>query len=83
MKSLRTDLLADGIFLLVKSLLFGLRDVATAQLGVKLLLLKDGAVLRVQPARLRGCQFALFPLLSDAVVLILQAVDDLVPARMV
>ena len=81
--SLLADLLADGVLLLVQRLLLLLGDVATVLAGHQALFLADLPIVLVQGGSLRLAELALLHLGLDALVLIAEALVDLLATRVV
>ena len=80
---LLADLLADRVLVLVERLLLLLGDVAAVLSGHQALFLADLPIALVQGGSLRPAEFALLYLGLDALVLIAEALVDLLATRVV
>src|SRR5437868_2267185 len=78
-----TDLVADAVLLLVQQVLLIRCDVAIVEAGHGALLKANRMILGMQRRGLAGAQFALHHFLMNAIVLIGEAVVDLLATRMV
>jgi hypothetical protein len=77
------DLLADGIFLLIKCLLFLLGDMAAVLRGHGTLFLTNLAIVLVQGLRLALGQVPFLDFLVNALVLVVQSLVHFMAARMI
>src|SRR5580692_5339894 len=80
---LRRNLLADAVFLLVQNFLFGLGNVAAVLTGHVPLFLANLVVVLVQRRRLTLRQRAIFNVVMDSLVLIVEAIIYLLAPRVI
>jgi len=82
-RRLPSNLVADGVLLLIEHLLLAFGDVTAVQLGHIPFFLADGVVLTVKLACLLFGDLALLQLAMNPTVLVGEAVVDLIAPRMI